>query len=137
MGNPLGTLSFTGAWTGNKGWPGQPNSQGNAFADFLLGDAISSNFAGPLTEIVTYSRDWEFYAQDTFQVNPKLTLTYGIRYMYQAPWHVRDNRVSYLDLKNNKLALPQAGRSTITSRTRITGRPAPGSPTGRFPAIRP
>ena len=22
LGNPLGTLGFTGAWTGNKGWPG-------------------------------------------------------------------------------------------------------------------
>ncbi len=107
LGNPLGTFTFNGAWTGNKGWPNEPNSQGNAFADFLLGDAISTNFAGPLTEIVTYSRDWEFYAQDTFQANPKLTLNYGVRYMYQSPWRVRDNRVSYLDLKNNRLALPQ------------------------------
>ena len=32
-------LAFNGAWTGNKGWPNQPSSQGNAFADFLLGTA--------------------------------------------------------------------------------------------------
>ncbi len=114
LGNPLGSFTFTGAWTGNKGWPTEPNSQGNAFADFLLGDAASTNFAGPLTEIVTYSRDWEFYAQDTFQVNPKLTLNYGVRYMYQAPWRVRDKRVSYLDLKNNKLALPQDSDTVTT-----------------------
>jgi len=114
LGNPLGTLSFTGAWTGNKGWPGQPSSQGNAFADFLLGTTSSTNFAGPLTEIVTYSRDWEFYAQDTFQVTPKLTLNYGLRYVYQSPWHVRDDRVSYLDLKNNKLALPE-NSATVTT----------------------
>lgn len=114
LGNPLGTITFNGSWTGNKGWPNQPNSQGNAFADFLLGTATSTNFAGPLTEIVTYSRDWEFYAQDTFQVNHKLTLNYGVRYMYQAPWHVRDNRVSYLDLAHNKLALPE-NSSTVTT----------------------
>ena len=39
LGNPLGTLSFNGSWTGNKGWPNQPSSQGNSFADFLLGTA--------------------------------------------------------------------------------------------------
>jgi hypothetical protein len=107
LGNPLGTLSFNGGWTGNKGWPGAPSSQGNAFADFLLGTASSSNFAGPLTEIVTYSRNWEFYAQDTFQVTPKLTLNYGVRYLYQQPWRVRDDRVSFLDLKTSKMAIPQ------------------------------
>lgn len=114
LGNPLGTISFNGAWTGNKGWPGQPSSQGNAFADFLLGTATSSNFAGPLTEIVTYSRDWEFYVQDTFQVTPKLTLNYGIRYMYQAPWRVRDDRVSFLDLKTSRMALPENSDAVTT-----------------------
>jgi carboxypeptidase family protein len=114
LGNPLGTLTFTGAWTGNKGWPGMGSSQGNTFADFLLGTASTSNYAGPLTEIVTYSRDWEFYAQDTFQVNSKLTLNYGLRYVYQSPWRVRDDRVSFLDLKNNKLALPQDSDTATT-----------------------
>ncbi len=46
LGNPLGTFTFNGAWTGNKGWPGQGSSQGNAFADFLLGTASSTNYAG-------------------------------------------------------------------------------------------
>jgi len=114
LGSPLGGFTFTGQWTGNKGWPGQPNSQGNAFADFLLGDAATSNFAGPLTNEQQSSRDWEFYAQDTFQATSKLTLNYGIRYMYQSPWAVRDNRVSYLDLKNDKLALPEDS-STVTA----------------------
>lgn len=114
LGNPLGTFGFTGVWTGNKGWPGQSSSQGNAFADFLLGTASSSNYAGPITEIVTYSRDWEFYAQDTYQFNSRLTLNYGLRYVYQSPWSVRDNRVSYLDLANNKLALPQ-NSDTVTT----------------------
>jgi hypothetical protein len=114
LGNPLGTFNFNGGWTGNKGWPGQPSSQGNAFADFLMGFTNSTNFAGPLTEIVTYSRDWEFYAQDTFQVTPKLTLNYGIRYMYQSPWKVRDNRVSFLDLKTSKMALPEDSNTVST-----------------------
>ena len=104
---PLGGFTFNGQWTANKGWPGQPGSQGNAFADFLLGLPATTNFAGPLTDFQLAGRDWEFYGQDTFQVTPKLTLTYGLRYVYQTPWIVRDDRATYLDLKNNKLAIPQ------------------------------
>jgi len=114
LGNPLGTFNFSGHWTGNKGWTNGGSSQGNAFADFLLGTADSSNYAGVITNIVTYNRDWEFYAQDTFQVVPRLTLNLGLRYQYQTPWTVRDNRVSYMDLANNKLAIPEDG-STVTT----------------------
>jgi hypothetical protein len=104
---PLGGFTFNGQWSGNKGWPNQPGSQGNAFADFLLGLPATTNFAGPFTDYQIATRDWEFYGQDTFQVTPKLTLNYGMRYVYQAPWAVRDNRATYLDLKNNKLAIAQ------------------------------
>jgi hypothetical protein len=114
LGNPLSTFTFSGDWTGNKGNPGMGSSQGNAFADFLLGTADSSNYAGVITNIVTHDRDWEGYAQDTFQVLPRLTLNYGLRYMYQAPWTVRDDRESYMDLAHNALALPETGSTVST-----------------------
>lgn len=104
---PLGTFGFSGAWTGNSGWPGQPRSQGNAFADFLLGTADSSVTGQPGIEVVMTARNSEFYVQDTWQASPKLTLYYGVRYMYQTPWNFRDNTRSTLDLENNKLVLPQ------------------------------
>ena len=110
---PLGSFAFNGQWTGNKGWPGQPSSQGNAFADFLLGFPGSTNFAGPITDYQLSGRDWEIYAQDTFQVTPKLTLNYGLRYVYQTPWSVRDDRASYLDLKNNKFAISPNARMSL------------------------
>jgi Carboxypeptidase regulatory-like domain len=113
LGNPLGTFNFSGRWTGNQGWSGQPHSQGNAFADFLLGTADSSNYGIAPTNIQISSRDWEFYAQDTWQATAKLTLNFGLRYKYQRPWHVRDDRVSYLDLTNNKLALPQDSPTVV------------------------
>lgn len=114
LGNPLGTFNFSGQWTGNQGWPTQPHSQGNAFADFLLGTADSSNYGIAPTDIQIGSRDWEFYAQDTWQATPKLTLNFGLRYVYEQSWQVRDDRVSYLDLNNNKLALPQDS-ATVTA----------------------
>ncbi len=119
LGSRLGSFSFNGAWTGGKGWPSVTASPGNAFADFLLGDISSDNYAQVLEAEQQTSRDWEFYAQDTFQATPKLTLYYGVRYMYQTPWWVRDNRVTYLDLKNNKLALPEDSATVTTPPTAV------------------
>jgi hypothetical protein len=113
LGNPLSTFNFSGQWTGNQGWPSQPHSQGNAFADFLLGTADSSNYGIAPTGVQITSRDWEFYGQDLWQATRKLTLNFGLRYMYQQSWQVRDDRVTFLDLKNDKLALPEDSSTVI------------------------
>ena len=78
---PLPTFNFTGVWTGNKGNPGQAQSVGNAFADFLLGTAVSSGTGFPGHDSKYYDKDWELYFQDTWQATPKLTVYYGVRYM--------------------------------------------------------
>jgi hypothetical protein len=110
---PLGSWGFDGSWTGNQGWPGLPKSNGNAFADFLLGTAVSAASGNPVQDKVNYSRDWEFYIQDSWQVNRHLTINYGLRYVYQTPWSTRGNLVSYFDPKHNKIALPQ-NSATVT-----------------------
>jgi hypothetical protein len=104
---PVPSFAFNGQWIGNKGWLGQGTSQGNALADFLLGTANTAGTGLPGIDHVAYARDWEFYGQDTWQATSHLTLYYGLRFMYQQPWVVRDNLMTYLDLVNNKLALPQ------------------------------
>jgi hypothetical protein len=103
----LPSFSFSGQWTGNKGWPGQPQSQGNAFADFLLGVANSSSTSAPGHDVKFSDRNYEFYVQDTWQAARRLTVYYGVRYEYQAPWAVRDNLRTSFDFAKNKLILPQ------------------------------
>jgi Carboxypeptidase regulatory-like domain len=88
-----GSFMFTGALTTLNGGPG-PN-QYNSFADFLLG---LPNQIGKVTQFINPNSlrmsTWAFYAQDQWQVTPKLTLTYGLRYEYY-PFVARDHEGNF------------------------------------------
>jgi len=77
------------------------------------GRLLQPIFAGPLTEIVTYSRDWEFlragYLQDP-QAHAELRLALHV----PGALKVRDDRVSFLDLKTSRMALPQDSSTVST-----------------------
>jgi hypothetical protein len=81
-----GELQFNGVYTRQPGF----SATGDAIADFLTGVA---NFArlGSVTNEKDIGHDIEWYAQDKWQMTPKLTLTLGIRYQYNPPsWEARD-----------------------------------------------
>lgn len=123
-GNATGAFSFNGNWTGNKGWPGQPQSAGNSFADFLLGVANSAttNGVGAFSAMI-YSRDWGTYVQDTWRVSPSLTFIYGLRYEFQSPWKYRSQQqVATFDTVHDKIVLPENS-------------PTPTLPPGASPAL--
>jgi len=86
---PRGGFNFTGGLTALSGGA-SPNLY-NAWADFLLGlpqnMGISTEYINPAT---VRESSLAFYARDTWQVNRKLTVSYGIRYEYY-PFATRDN----------------------------------------------
>ncbi|HXX24205.1 MAG TPA: carboxypeptidase-like regulatory domain-containing protein [Terriglobia bacterium] len=127
-GSPLGSFGISGQWSGNRGWniPGSSYGQslGNAYADFLLGDADSSSYAAPTNQRM-YDREWDFYTQDTFKASPRLTLSYGVRYMFQRPWTFKDHDATFWDPAINKLVI-QENSSTVTV--------PPGADPGAFAA---
>ncbi|HKD07042.1 MAG TPA: TonB-dependent receptor [Bryobacteraceae bacterium] len=86
---PRGGFNFTGGVTALSG--GLSPNLYNAWADFLLGlpqnMGISTEFINPAT---VRESNMAFYARDTWQVNRKLTLSYGIRYE-RYPFATRDN----------------------------------------------
>ena len=79
-------FTFTGGVTSLNGGPGA--NQYNQIADFLLGDPQSeANYTQALQPWLSL-RTWEFalYAADSWQVNRKLTVNYGVRWeRYPVP----------------------------------------------------
>ncbi len=111
---PLGTINFSGQWTGGSGFPAVVGtSPGNAYADYLLGYADSSSY-GVNTQPYLTSRQWDGYALDTWKVSSRLTVSAGVRYIYQKPWVFRDHNATFFDIANNKLVL-QENLSTATA----------------------
>jgi len=80
QGTNRGSFVFTG---GATSIPGVTTTAINSFASFLLGQAENyqksvQNFNPEALRLSTFA----FYAQDTWQATPNLTLNYGLRYEY-------------------------------------------------------
>ena len=85
--NARGAYSFSGLATSEIGPDGQPVANtGFDFADFLLGSPQSATLRYGSDN--NYFRSWStaWYAQDDFRVLPNLTLNFGLRYEYFAPY---------------------------------------------------
>ena len=87
--NSRGTFTFDGT---RGPWASDSTVSGTlrALSDFLAGEPSNSNGAtiirgNPQRVYNVNSGDW--WVHDTFQVSPRLTLNYGVRYTYQgAPY---------------------------------------------------
>lgn len=68
------------------------NGTGNATASFLLGDLTTFNQASGQF-FNNRGHFYGFYAQDSWKVNRRVTLNYGVRYEPFFPWHEIANRM--------------------------------------------
>ncbi len=106
-----GVFTYTPHWTSSA--VGLAN--GNAFADFLLGDPTTatgsvSNAAGLGRAAMDGNTDWgHFYAQDNWQVTPNVKVDIGLRYEYNLNMTDSQNRMAAID---NSVA---GGRFVIAS----------------------
>ena len=86
--NGRGTFGFTGVFTQD------PSSRGNtgyALADLLLGYADTLQ-TGTVAENEERGIAYGLYATDQYQLDPALTINYGVRYEYTAPFVETQNR---------------------------------------------
>jgi hypothetical protein len=83
--NSTGTFTFSGVFTGSP------------LADFLLG--LPQETTIDATAGKSYLRDnvMDVYAQDDWRVRPNLTLSYGLRYEFYAPYTEKYGHLAFVD----------------------------------------
>jgi hypothetical protein len=104
-----GAQGAIGFATGQTSTTGANTNEANAFASFLLGETSTLGTSAVAPSIANAGgftdRSWEFaaYAQDQWQVNKKLTLTYGVRWQY-FPMVTRAGRgIEFYDIASNNM----------------------------------
>ena len=108
-----GTLSFTGAATGN------------ALADFLLGIPTTSSMALGTTHTVLRGATFDAYFTDDFRIATGFTLNVGARWEYESPFTEREGRLANFDVVPGFAAVsPVLASDPVGS---LTGRRYPAS----------
>lgn len=78
---------------------------GDSFASFLLG-ALDNGQISTTNFISSTRQSYDFYAQDDWKVNKKLTFSYGVRYELWSPIGEQHSRQSNFDVNDLTLEIP-------------------------------
>jgi carboxypeptidase family protein/TonB-dependent receptor-like protein len=90
-----GTFTFAGTETGSD------------FADYLLG--VPSNYIQSTGGVFHLRNKYgALFAQDSWRVNPKVTLNYGLRWDVMQPWYERDNQIQTIIPEQQSVVFPGA-----------------------------
>jgi trimeric autotransporter adhesin len=108
--NATGNFAFTGLFT-EEDAAQDPTGTGSSIADFLLGLPQSTTLNS--SEAKSYLRDnvYDAYAMDDWRVLPSLTLNYGVRWEFFAPYTEKYGRLA--DVATN----PGRGFTSETEQT--------------------
>jgi hypothetical protein len=132
-----GQLSFTNST--NSGWNLAAGNTGHPYANALLGNfqQYQETQFRPHTNIAMQMLQW--YGQDQWKVNRRLTLNYGVRFGWHTPFYQRDDIGSSFDptlydAANRQrfyfpvcaVALPSNGNACPTASRRVIDPANPG-----------
>ena len=92
--NSTGSFTFSGKFTED---PAKDPTTGTALADFLLGLPQETNI--DVAAAKSYLRDnvFDLYAQDDWRARSNLTLQYGLRYEFFAPYTEKYGHLAFVD----------------------------------------
>lgn len=92
--------------------PWASNSTNNLYADMLLGHAAGFSMASTnFTDNVKYN-ELDFYVQDAWQIRPRLTLNYGVRFNREGQWYPGNENQGIMVWNPNNSVQPYSSTST-------------------------
>jgi trimeric autotransporter adhesin len=83
--NATGTFYFTGYYTGSS------------LGDFLLGKPQETSIDSAVSKAYLRDNVYDAYALDDWRALPYLTLNYGLRYEFYAPYNEKYGRLAFVD----------------------------------------
>lgn len=106
-----------GAFIFQPSYGAAPGDQftGNAFGDFLEGAPTTLFFAVSSPDVGGTATQFSFFAQDEFQVNSRLTLSYGLRWQILPGFQEDGGNLANFDQRNNSIVVPDALAGYLTS----------------------
>ncbi len=118
-----GNFIFNGSYTSD---PNNPNTTGDAFADFLLGYPAETQRSVGNAQAYLRQDTYAAYVQDDWRITPRISISAGMRYEYTAPFS--EDRGNLLNLNYATLpnlpALQQV--NTVTDPERLNFAPRLG-----------
>jgi hypothetical protein len=85
----------------------------NAYADFLLGVPFSSERLDPIVDRTRNSSELGLFVTDTFKVNSRLNLDFGLRWDYFTSTTYEDGLMFRWDHETNSIVVPQEMRDKV------------------------
>jgi hypothetical protein len=86
----------------------QPTFTGNAFGDFLEGAPTNLYFAVSSPDVGGTATQFSFFGQDEYQVNSRLTVSYGLRWQVLPGFQEDGGNLANFDQRNNSIVVPDA-----------------------------
>ena len=84
----------------------QPTFSNNAFADFLTGSPTTVFFAVSSPDVGGQATQSSFFLQDEWQVNSRLTFSYGLRYQLLPGFQEDGGNLANFDQSLNSIVVP-------------------------------
>jgi outer membrane receptor protein involved in Fe transport len=81
-------------------------------ADYLAGYAYTSGITLGTQERFIYTHTGSAFAEDSWQITPKLNVNLGVRYDYQQPFYTNPTNLSIFDPNKGGLVVPGSGSGT-------------------------
>ena len=83
-----------------------------SLADYLAGYAYTSGITLGTQERFIYTHTGSAFAEDSWQITPKLNVNLGLRYDYQQPFYTNPANLSIFDPNNGGLVVADSGSGT-------------------------